>query len=347
MTVTDERPRNGHTVEDSAVPRTPLDVEAGPQDLVAAETPRAAAESEESEVVRQLRQRVADRRTANELAREYVELSEDPVLHEVPSPEEEKKDTKVAEHVRGKQRKERKRSGVAEVRRTRRNRRWDFWDERATRARDRILDPARAIGADYRKLVASSWAAFVLIAGGVAYMAKNVHDGLVGVHGSWTAYLVEPLASVLLAISMVAQFTARKRGITINRGFYWFDGSLALASVLLNVVPSGIRYGWQSTDLLAHLLVPALVVTAVIAWHLASNLYGQAIAQSKNAPIVIFRDDETTAEHLALLRRATANGQLPVEPSVTQVIKCLRSQLPNGIGHAAARRVAGIYLGGR
>jgi hypothetical protein len=332
------------------VPTVPLDVETEPQTAAPAE-PIEVVEPEESEMVRTLRRRVADRETANKLAHRYVALTEDTVLHEVPSPEEEKKDTRVAEHVRGKQRQERERSGVAEVRRARRNRRWDWWDERAQRARDRILDPARAIGADYRKLTASSGAAFTLIAGGVAFMASNVHDGLVGTSGAWTAYLVEPLASVLLAISMVAQFTARKRGIAITRGFYWFDGSLALASVLLNVIPSGIRFGWQAGDLLAHVLVPALVVTAVIAWHLASNLYGQAIAQSTDAPIVIFRDDETTREDLALLRQATVEGRLPVHPSVAQVIKTLRESrrqsTGTGIGHAAARRIAGVYLGGR
>lgn len=362
MTLVDERPRNGHPVGTSTVPSTPLDDERPERDAALAPRPAEVEpepedvepeeiEPAESEAVRQLRQRVADRTRANELAHQYVTLTQDPVLHEVPSPKEEKADTKVAETIRAKQRKERKRAGKAEVRRSRRNRVWDWWDERATRARDRILDPARAIGADYRKLVASSWAAFVLIAGGVAYMAQNVHHGLVGVNGTWTAYLVEPLASVLLAISMAAQFTARKRGIKVNRRFYWFDGSLAAASVLLNVVPSGIRFGWQAGDLLAHVLVPALVVTAVIAWHLASNLYGEAIAKSKDAPVVIFRDDETTGEHLALLRNATAEGRLPVHPSVNQVIKTLRTELRQstgtGIGHEAARRIATVYLGGR
>lgn len=353
MTVVDERPRNGHTVKHT-VPTQPLDVETDPADRAAAAEPLPEAVEpapEESDAVRKLRKRVANKRTERTLLHEYTEIAEDTVFDEVRSEDEEKADREVAETVRKKARKERKRAGVAEVRRSRRNRRWDRWDERARHARDRILDPARAIGSDYRKLVASSWTAFVLIAGGVAYMAQNVHHGLVGVDGTWTAYLVEPLASVLLAISMAAQFTARKRGIEINRGFYLFDGSLAAASVLLNVVPSGVRFGWQAGDLLAHVLVPGLVVAAVIAWHLASTLYGEAIALSKDAPIVIARDDQITGEHLALLRKATAEGRLPVYPSVNQVIKTLRESLKqdtgSGIGHEAARRVAAIYLGGR
>jgi hypothetical protein len=342
VTVVDERPRNGHVVEHT-MPAQPLDVETELQGQAAVAEPEVG----ESDDVQKLRQRVANKRTKRDLLHQYAEISEDPVFDEVRSEDEETADRTVAEDVRAKQRKERKRSGIADVRRARRNRRWDWWDERATRARDRILDPARAIGSDYRKLVASSWAAFVLIAGGVAFMAKNVHDGLVGVDGTWTGYLVEPLASVLLAISMAAQFTARKRGITIRRSFYCFDGLLLLASVLLNVIPSGVRFGWLAGDFIAHVLVPSLVVAAVFAWHLASNLYGQAIAQSKDAPIVIFRDDQTTAEHLALLHKANRNGQVPANPSVSQLIKCLRTQLPNGIGHAAARRIAAIYLGGR
>jgi hypothetical protein len=353
VTVTDERPRNGHAVAHTA-PTRPLDAETGLDeglDDFEHEPAAVPAGGAESERVRALRQRVADRTTERDLLHRFVEVDTDPVFDDVRSEAEAQKDREVAEKVRGKARTERRRAGEAEVRRARRNRRWDWWDERATRARDRILDPARAVGADYRKLVASSVAAFALIAGGVAFMATNVHDGLVGTAGSWTAYLVEPLASVLLAISMVAQFTARKRGIAITRGFYLFDGALAAASVLLNVLPSGFRFGWLASDLVAHFLVPGLVVAAVIAWHLASSLYGQAIALSKDAPIVLARDDQITGEHLALLRKATAEGRLPVYPSVNQVIKTLRDSLKQGggtgIGHEAARRVAAIYLGGR
>lgn len=58
----------------------PFDVETDP-DAWAAGRPRAAVvEPEESDTVRGLRQRVADRQTANALAREYVTLAEGPVL---------------------------------------------------------------------------------------------------------------------------------------------------------------------------------------------------------------------------------------------------------------------------
>lgn len=353
MTVTDERPRNGHDVQHD-VPVKPLDTQTSPTqggeqgdraDVERDVAHAAAAGGQEGDHVRALRQRVADRDLERALLHQLVEIDSDPVFDDVRSEPEAAADRKVAEKVRNKTRRERERAGKADVRRARRNRRWDWWNERATHARNRILDPARAIGSDYRKLIMSSAAAFLLIVGGVVFMAGNVHDGLVGLTGPWTGYLAEPLASVLLAISMLAQFTARQRGIKISKGFYWFDGSLATASELLNVVPSGLRFGWVASSLVAHVLVPVLVVAAVIAWHLASSLYGKAITQNAAAPILLFKDDETTAEHLALLRRATASGALSVDPSATQVIKCLRVSLPNGIGHQAARRVAAIYLG--
>jgi hypothetical protein len=350
VTVTDERPRNGHAVQHTA-PAQPLDGQtarigpAGPGeelvDELAGHTGASAAAGTspiESERVTTLRQRLADRETERDLLLQLQQIDSDPVFDDVRSEAEAQQDRKVAEQIRTKARKERKRAGQAQVRRTRRTRRWERWDERATHARDRILDPARAVGSDYRKLVASSAAAFALIAGGVLFMATNVHDGLVGTTGSWTAYLVEPLASVLLVISMIAQFTARARGIRITRGFYLFDGFLATASTLLNVLPSGFRYGWPASDLVAHILVPALVVGAVIAWHLVSSLYGTAIALSK--------DDPVTRERLLVLRKALAAGALPADNlSATQVIKYLRATLPNGIGHMEGRRLVKQFLG--
>ncbi|KAA2248685.1 hypothetical protein F0L68_39745 [Solihabitans fulvus] len=327
MTTVDERPRNGHSVE-IGVPLRPLDTEPAPP---ATPAPR------ESERIAQLRQQVADRAAERDLLNQLAEIQSDEVFEALPSEQERTADRKVAERIRSWKRQELLKAGKSEVLRSSRNRRWSWWDERAERARDRILDPARAIGADYRKLVASSAAAFGLVAGGVAYMSANVHHGLVGVEGTWTAYLVEPLASVLLAISMIAQFTGRKRGIAIPRKFYWFDAALAAASVLLNVVPSGIRFGWRSTDLVAHILVPALVLAAVIAWHLASSLYGTAIALSK--------DDPVTRDRLLVLRKALADGTLPPETSASGVIKYLRTVLPTGIGHTEGRRLAKQFLG--
>ncbi|MCG8918272.1 hypothetical protein L6E12_21040 [Actinokineospora sp. PR83] len=349
MTEIPDRPAiNGHRLPGTVLAGE--DVVSDVVDAVAGEervspSPADTTAAPVSAAVAALQRRVIDKKAQRALLHEYAELVDDEVFTEIPSEAEERKDREVAETIRTKARRERKRAGKAEIRRRSRVRRQDRWDARADRARHRILDPARALGADYRKLVASSGVVFALLAGGVAWMSRTVHHGLVGVDGPIVGYLVEPLASVLLVVSLVAQFTARARGIAVPRGFYWFDGALAAASVLLNVLPWGLRFGWNAGDLLVHLLVPALVVGAVVAWHLVSGLYGEAIAASKDAPVVIFKDDAVTAEHLALLREATAEGALSANPSVTAVIKTLRKRLPGGIGQQAARRVAAIYLG--
>ena len=210
-------------------------------------------------------------------------------------------------------------------------------DERAERTREKILDPARTLGADYRRWMVTSAILFTLLAGGAAYMATTVHDGLVGTAGTWLAYLVEPLASLVLVLSMIAQYTARQRGIPVPKGFIALDVSLGVASLLLMTVPWGMRYGWNTGDLLGHLLLPALMVVCITAWHMASGIYSQTIANSKQDPIL--------QDRLALLRAAVKAGELPIDASANQVCKYLRRNLPTGIGHDAARRVARSFLG--
>lgn len=342
MTTVDERRRNGHPMPGVAgtLPRPggPLpddadrievgevgEVEFGPQ--VPAVSPR----------VRELAAAVADRAEERDLLKALVEIDADPVFDDYRDERERQDDRTVAKSVRRKARRERGRAGKAQIRTARRARWQERMDGRAERVRDRILDPARNLGSDHRRWVASATALGLLVAGGVTFMAVTVHDGLVGVAGSWTAYLVEPLASVLLVISLIAQFTARQRGITVPKRFMAFDGVLATASMLLNVVPYGIRYGWDGGDLVAHVLTPLLVIASVTGWHLASGLYGEAIAGSK--------DDPVTRDRLALLRRATAGGQLPADVTSNQVIKYLRAAIPGGIGHEAGRRIARMFLG--
>src|SRR5699024_4689857 len=186
----------------------------------------------------------------------------DPVLSEVRSEQEREADRQVAEKVRAKQRTDRLRAGRGQVRRDRRQRRHSQWDQRAERARARIMDPARALAADYRRWVATAAALFVLLAAGIAFMAISVHHGVVGMSGPWYGYVIEPLASVLLAASLVAQFTARQRGASVPRSFLAFDAAIAAASLLLNTVPYGVRYGFDATSLVPHVLAPLLVTGA-------------------------------------------------------------------------------------
>lgn len=334
MTALDDRPVNGHTAATGGIPTQPLDEHTNPDGNT------RPAEGEHP-AVRRLRSRLDDRTTERDLAHQFTAVDDDEVFDQVRSEKEQRADRDVAERIRSKRRKERLRAGKAVVRAERRARLQTTWMHRAERARDRILDPARALATDHRRWLGTSLALFALIAAGVVWMSATVHDGLVGTHGTWLAYLVEPLASVLLIVSLLAQFTGRQRDLPIPRGAIVFDLALATASVALNTIPWGLRYGFDAGSLAAHILVPALVVAAVVAWHTASGIYGDALAASRANSTT----DEALADRLALLRAAVRSGELPVDVSAQQVIKYLRQNLPGGVGQAAARKAASRFLG--
>lgn len=323
----DGKPVNGHA--------TPLDIDRLNNHQPAEDTGQQQSPTDSVRVT-QLRSQLHNLTAERDLLTEIAEVDGDPVLVEVRSEQERDADRQVAEKVRTKQRTDRLRAGRAQVRHDRRARRHSQWDQRAERARARILDPARALTSDYRRWVATAAALFALVAAGIAFMAISVHHGVVGVHGPWFGYLIEPLASVLLATSLAAQFTARQRGATVPRSFMAFDAAIA-ASVLLNVVPYGVRYGWETTSLLPHLLAPLLVTSAVVGWHLASGMFATVLASSKDNPV--------ERERLALLRNAIAAGELDPHPSATQVIKHLRGHIPTGISQQDGRRIARLLLG--
>lgn len=326
MTALDDRPRNGTPVP--AAPTQPLDQ----HDHEPTSPPTA-----ESQRVTDLRDRLQDRTAERDISQQLRDVESDPVFEDLPSESERGADRGVREEIRTLERKERLRSGKAAVRRQRWARFQARLDERAERTREKILDPARTLGADYRRWIATSAILFALLAGGALYMSHTVKLGLVGAGGTPLAYLAEPLASLVLVLSMIAQYTARQRDIPVPRGFLVLDGTLGLASLLLMTVPWGMRYGWNLGDLLGHLLLPALMVIGITAWHMASGIYSQTIANSKHDPVL--------RDRLALLREAVRVGELPTDVSPNQVIKYLRNNLPTGIGHDAARRIARNFLG--
>src|SRR5699024_4162597 len=284
----DNRPVNGH----------PVNLErftTAPQETSRTDTPA------DSGRVSQLRSQLHNLTAERDLLTDIAEVDADPGLDSVRSEQERDADRVVAEKVRTKQRADRLRAGRSQVRLDRRARRHSRWDQRSERARARILDPARALASDYRRWVATATALFALVAAGVGFMAISVHHGVVGVTGPWYGYLIEPLASVLLVASLAAQFTGRQRGSSVPRSFLAFDAAIAAASLLLNVVPYGVRYGFDATSLVPHLLAPLLVTGAVVGWHLASGMFATVIAASQDNPI--------ERERLALLRHAIASGE--------------------------------------
>lgn len=292
----------------------------------------------ESGAVTEFRQRLVNRTIERDIAQQFSEVDTDPVFEDVRSPQEQTADRKVAEKVRAKQRTETQRAGQAKVRDARRARIQQQWQNRAERARERVTNPDRALATDHRRWLFTSMALFALLTGGVAFMSDTVKQGLFGAAGSWIGYVVEPLASVLLIVSLLAQYTARQRELPVPRGLVVFDFALATASVALNTIPWGLRYGWDAGSLTAHLLVPLLVVAAVTAWHIASRIYGDALAASR-------QQNGQHADRLALLREAVRVGELPTDVSPNQVIKYLRANLPTGIGHQSARQLARDFLG--
>ncbi len=320
MTALDDRP-NGHAVPTADIPSHPIDTQTA-----------------EPDPAPDLRDRLQRRTAERELAHQFTSVDDDPVFETVRSPDEQTADRTVAKKIRKMGRKETLRAGKAEVRDARCTRVQQQWQSRAERARERVTNPDRALATDHRRWLYSSIALFALLAGGVLFMSDTVKLGLFGAAGSWIGYIVEPLASVLLVVSVLAQLTARQRDIPIPRGAVVFDLGLAIASLALNTVPWGLRFGFDPATTLVHILVPLLVIAAVVAWHLASRIYGDAIAASR-------QQGGQQADRLALLREAVRVGELPTDVSPNQVIKYLRSNLPTGIGHDAARRIARSFLG--
>lgn len=272
------------------------------------------------------------------IAVELVALQHDPALQEAFTPAERQADRKLAERLRATARREQLRDGREQLRRRHRARADERWSSRAVGARERLLNPDRRLASSYRRYIVLSSVTVALIVAGVAWMSVTVHHGLVGVDGPWIAYLVEPLASVLLVVSMFAQFTAVAHG---RRNPWWFivlDVALVAASLLLNVVPWGLRFGWDLGDLIAHILPPLLIAAAVVVNHMLNSLFSAIFADVHVELGESLRLNDETADVLVLVeqtRRAITEGSLAVDerglPSKEQIRKRF------GIGKARAQ----------
>lgn len=315
---------NGHTVP-AEFPRLDLDADSGTELMG------------DSERVGALRRTVADRQAEQTLHGELASLDAADTAAETRSEQERTADRRVAERIRRAERRDRLRAGLAGVRAGRVRRVRARWDERAAATRDRILDPARAVGTDHRRWVASTAALYALLAGGVAWLAATVHDGLVGVGGSVLGYAVEPMASLLLVVSLLAQHTARQRGEVVHRGFLAFDGFLLCASLLLNTLPWGVRYGFDAASVTGHVLAPVLLAAVVVGLHLTSGQYAAVIIRS--------RPSERETACTALLQAACAAGEVTDDTSIAAARRFLVDRWPEPIGQAEAREIIRTALG--
>jgi hypothetical protein len=250
-------------------------------------------------------------------ARGLVALQDDEALQLALSARERAADRKVTERLRAFDRAERRRSGAEQAREARRARADARWTARAQRGRQRLLNPNRRLASTYRRYVILSVFPIAVIIGGVAWMSASVHHGVVGVHGTWLGYLIEPMASVLLIVSMIAQFTAIENREDCPRWFLWLDVGIAAASLFLNIVPWGVRFGWQSAELPGHVFPPLLVVAGVAVFHMINRLFGNILVNLHDE-LTETRLNEQTADVVVLYERAKreiAAGRLAVGES--------------------------------
>lgn len=320
MTVLEDRPRNGATI---SVPSARDD-----------SPPPAAEPQPGSEVLSTdaLRTRLDDTRTRIAL---HQELADVEAAGAFAAPRD-KDDQKAADRIRTKQRTERERAAKAAVRAQRTTRWRAWWDDRAERTRARLHDPARAIGSIHRTWTVCAALMITLIGGALAYMTQTVKLGVVGADGSWLGYAIEPMASAMLVVSLAIQTLARRNGASPGTAMLTLDVALCAASIVLVVVPWGVRYGFEPSSTLVHAIIPLLVTAAVVLWHLSAGLVADMLARAKHDPAL--------TERLQLLRTAIAAGDLEPNPSKNRVEKYLRDAL-GGIGRPEADKTANVFLG--
>jgi hypothetical protein len=218
--------------------------------------------------------KVEDLRAQCQIAEGLVALQANSALTEALSEDEHRKRRKVAQQVRAAELKEELRTARDRLRDQRRARSEKLWTDRAKRARERLLNPNRRLAATYRRYVVLSSVTIALIVFGTIRGAYTSHHGLAGPDGSWVFYLFEPAVSVLLVVSIFAQFTAVEHGKPNPRSFIAFDAVLAFASLLLTTVPWANRFGWAWDSFIANSMSALLIAAAVVVHHILKALFG-------------------------------------------------------------------------
>ena len=235
------------------------------------------------------------------------------------------------------------RTALAEIASARRERRDARWIERARASQDRLLDPNRRLAATYRRYLALSAIPPTLIAFGVVFMSATTHDGVVGVDGPWWGDLLEPMASLLLVVSLLIGFTAVQNNRKIPRGLYAFDAGLALTSMFLVVVPWGLRYGFDLGSTIAHLLPSLLVVAAVVVQHLLHSVFRPIFAElyEELQPSRLSDQTSDTVVLYERTRRAIAANEIPVSTSGSPSREAIRKAF--GVGKVRSQLAGDAY----
>lgn len=326
MTIADAGPRNG------ARQHLPTQPDDPPPEPPPADPPAPSPDTVEQLSTEALRRRLEDTRTRIALHQELAEVEAEGAF----AAPRDAKDQAAADRIRAWHRTERERTAKSAVRRSRTARWRAWWDDRAERTRQRLQDPARAIGSIHRTWTVCAALMITLIGGALAYMTQTVKLGVVGADGSWLGYAIEPMASAMLVISLAVQTLARRNGVSPGKGMLALDVALCATSIVLVVVPWGVRYGFDPANTLVHAIIPLLVTAGVVLWHLSAGLIADMLACTKHDPVL--------AERLQLLHTAIANGELEPTPSKNRIEKFLREAL-GGIGRPEADKTAKAFLG--
>lgn len=278
-----------------------------------------------------------------EEARGLVVLQDDPALQEALSRRERQADRRVTEKIRRARRIERRRTALAEVAGTRRERKESRWVERARVSKDRLLDPNRRLAATYRRYLGLCAIPPTLIAFGVVFMSATAHDGVVGVDGPWWGYVLEPMASVLLVVSLIIGFTAVQNDREIPRALYILDAGLALASMFLVVVPWGLRYGFHLGSTIAHVLPSLLVVAAVVVQHLLHSVFRPIFAElyEELQPSRLSDQTSDTVVLYERTRRAIADAEIPLSAAGSPSREAIRKKF--GVGKVRSQLAGDAY----
>ncbi|MHA6801767.1 hypothetical protein [Bounagaea algeriensis] len=322
MTVLDDRPRNG-APQSIPVPSTRTD------------TPNPSGESSEPGPD-ELQAELDREKRSVAILRELTDVENQGAFLQRRDGADDEKDQKASRRVRNKERREKERAGKAQVR-AQRLARWRAWlDDRAERTRQRLTDPARAVGTIHRTWTVCAALMISIITGALLYLTHTVKLGVVGPDGSWLGYAIEPIASAMLVISLALQTRAYRQGSTPGKLFIAIDIGLCAASIVLVTVPWGLRFGWGGPDTLVHIIVPVLVAFGVLLWHAGAALTADMLRTAKHDPVL--------EERIGILRHGIATGDLPADPSKSACERHLR-QVLRGINREDANKAIRHFLG--
>ncbi len=309
-----------------------------PQRIPDTTSPAKTLPTQESEEVSAQRREVEDKRRCVELQRELVHLDDEEAFLQRRSDDDgaPSKDAAAARCIRDREREDWKRQRTSAIRQARLARWRAFLDDWAERTRQRLTDPARAVGTIHRTWTVCAALMIAIITGALLYLTHTVKVGVVGADGSWLGYAIEPIASAMLVISLALQTRAYRQGSKPGGLFVAIDIGLCAASIFLVTVPWGLRFGWGGPDTLVHIIVPVLVAFGVLLWHAGASLTADMLRKAKHDPVL--------EERVGILRNGIATGELPADPSKSACERHLR-QVLGGINREDANKAIRHFLG--